>query len=79
MWQVSGEHIAQSDPPTSALQTAEVAPGQRALVLPSTASPADPAGTLVFEESSRRIAVKGSANGSEMGPVDAIAVIPPSP
>ena len=79
VWQVSGEHIAQSDPPTSALQTAEVAPGQRALVLPSTASPADPAGTLVFEESSRRIAVKGSTKGSEMGPVDAIAVIPPSP
>lgn len=75
VWQVSGEHIVQTTPPTSALQTAEVAPGQRALILPSTAAPAEPTGTLVFEESSRRIPVKGL----EKSAVDAIAVIPPSP
>ena len=72
---MSGEHIVQTTPPTSALQTAEVAPGQRALILPSTAAPAEPTGTLVVEESSRRITVKGLENVA----VDAIAVIPPSP
>ncbi|WP_235660501.1 hypothetical protein [Mycolicibacterium gilvum] len=75
VWQVSGDQIAQTNPPTSALQTAEVAPGQRALILPSTAAPGEPAGALVVEDSSRRISVKGL----EQGAVDAIAVIPPSP
>ncbi|OAN41720.1 hypothetical protein A4X20_02305 [Mycolicibacterium iranicum] len=71
VWEVSGDHIAQTTPPTSALQTADVAPGQRALILPGSDTPTDPAGTLVFEESSRRITIKGG--------VDAIAVISPSP
>ncbi|MDG4668464.1 hypothetical protein [Mycobacterium sp. 236(2023)] len=71
VWQVSGDHIAQTTPPTSALQTADVSPGQRALLLPNTGTPADPAGSLVFEESNRRISIKGD--------VDAIAVIQPSP
>lgn len=71
VWQVSGDHVAQTTPPTSALQTADVAPGQRALILPRSDAPTDPAGSLVFEESSRRISIKGD--------VDAIAVIPPSP
>ncbi len=71
VWQLSGDQIAQTTPPTSALQTADVAPGQRALILPRSDAPTDPAGSLVFEESSRRISIKGG--------VDAIAVIPPSP
>ena len=71
VWQVSGDHIAQTTPPTSALQTADVAPGQRALILPRSDAPTEPAGSLVFEESSRRISIQGG--------VDAIAVIPPSP
>ena len=71
VWQVAGEQIAQTSPPSSALQTADVAPGQRALILPSTESPAALSGTLVFEESSRRFPLKPL--------VDAIAVIEPSP
>jgi hypothetical protein len=71
VWQVSGDHIVQTDPPTSALQTAEVTPGQRALILPRSDEPSELAGTLVFEESSRRIPIKPL--------VDAIAVIQPSP
>ncbi len=71
VWQVSGQQIAQTTPPTSALQTADVAPGQRAMILPGSGTPTDPAGSLVFEESARRIPIKGD--------VDAIAVIPPSP
>lgn len=71
VWQVSGDRIAQTDPPTSALQTAEITAGQRALILPRSDAPGDPAGTLVFEESSRRFPIKPL--------VDAIAVIQPSP
>jgi hypothetical protein len=71
VWQVSGDQIAQTTPPTSALQTADVAPGQRAMILPRGDAPTDPAGTLVFEESSRRFSIKPL--------VDAIAVIQPSP
>lgn len=71
VWQVAGDQIAQTAPPTSALQTAEISPGQRALILPSSDSPADLAGTLVFEDSSRRFPLKPD--------VDAIAVIQPSP
>jgi hypothetical protein len=71
VWQVSGDYIVQADPPTSALQTADVAPGQRALILPRSDAVSDPAGTLVFEESSRRFPIKPL--------VDAIAVIQPSP
>jgi hypothetical protein len=71
VWQVSGDSIAQTDPPTSALQTADVAPGQRALILPRSDAVSDPAGTLVFEESERRFSIKPL--------VDAVAVIQPSP
>lgn len=71
VWQLTGDQIAQVSPPTSALQTAEVAPGQRALILPHSDGYADPAGALVFEESSRRIPIKDD--------VDAIAVLEPSP
>ena len=71
MWQLTGDHIAQVAPPTSALQTTELAPGQRALILPHSDGYTDPAGALVVEESSRRIPVKDN--------VDAIALIQPSP
>jgi hypothetical protein len=71
VWQLTDGHIAQVTPPTSALQTADLAPGQRALILPHTDSYADPVGTLVYEESSRRFPIKDD--------VDAIAVIPASP
>ena len=74
VWQLATEapgSIEQLAPPTSAIQTAEVAPGQRAMILPETGAYAEPTGTLVLEESGRRIPIK---NG-----VDAIAVIRSSP
>ncbi|MCG7596743.1 hypothetical protein [Mycobacterium sp. PSTR-4-N] len=71
VWQLTGDHIAQVTPPTSALQTTELAPGQRALVLPHSDGYGDPAGALVVEESSRRIPVEDD--------VDAIALVEPSP
>ncbi|WP_238987798.1 hypothetical protein [Mycolicibacterium vanbaalenii] len=71
VWQVAGDQIAQITPPTSALQTAEVAAGQRALILPRSDAPGDPVGTLVLEESARRVSIASD--------VDAIAVIRPAP
>ncbi|GAB3221923.1 hypothetical protein [Mycolicibacterium hippocampi] len=71
VWQVTPESIEQIVPATSALQTGDVAPGQRALILPRTGSYTDPVGTLVLEESDRRISIKDG--------VDAIAVIRPAP
>lgn len=71
VWQLAPDRIEQITPPTSALQTADVAPGQRALILPKTAAYTEPVGTLVLEESERRISIKDG--------VDAIAVIRPSP
>ncbi|PQP51535.1 hypothetical protein C6A88_07860 [Mycolicibacterium austroafricanum] len=71
VWQVAGDQIAQTTPPTSALQTAEVAAGQQALILPRSDAPGDPVGTLVLEESARRVSITSD--------VDAIAVIRPAP
>lgn len=71
VWEVADQQIAQAAPPTSALQTAEVAPGQRALLLARADAPGELSGTLVFEEGTRRFTLKPG--------VDAIAVIPPSP
>ncbi|TRW89003.1 hypothetical protein FK535_01670 [Mycolicibacterium sp. 018/SC-01/001] len=71
VWQLTEDRIAQVVPPTSALQTTELSPGQRALILPHTDGYDDPAGALVVEESSRRIPVKDN--------VDAIALIQPAP
>lgn len=71
VWQVTEDRIEQITPATSAIQTAEVVPGQRAMILPETGAYADPAGTLVFEESQRRFPIKDG--------VDAIAVLQPSP
>ncbi|MGE2729499.1 hypothetical protein ACQI4F_08475 [Mycolicibacterium vaccae] len=71
VWQLSDGHIAQVEPPTSALQTAELAPGQRALLLPHAEGYGDPAGTLVFEDGSRRFPVRQD--------VDAIAALPQAP
>ncbi len=71
VWQAAEDRIEQITPSTSALQTADVAPGQRALILPQSGAYADPSGTLVFEESERRFTIKDG--------VDAIAVIQPPP
>lgn len=71
VWQLTGNSIEQITPSTSALQTADVAPGQRALILPETGSYTEPTGSLVLEESARRISIKDRVN--------AIAVIQPAP
>lgn len=74
VWQLTTDDpvsIRQLTPPTSALQTADVAPGQRAMILPEAGAYTEPTGTLVLEESKRRISIKEG--------VDAIAVIQPSP
>ena len=63
--------MTQVQPPASAIQTADVAPGQRALVLPEDGQYTDPVGALVIEESDRRFPVASQ--------VDAIAVIPLAP
>lgn len=71
VWQLAGPQIAQVSPPASALQTAEVAPGQRALIVPQAGDYGSAAGALVFQEGSRRISLRND--------VDAIAVVPPPP
>lgn len=71
VWQVSDGHIAQLTPPTSALQTAEIAPGQRALLLPEVGQYGAPDGMLVFEDGDRRFPIRGD--------VDGIAVLSPAP
>ncbi|MBX7435170.1 hypothetical protein JDV09_24165 [Mycobacterium sp. Y57] len=70
VWQLSDDSITQVSPPTSAVQTAELEAGQRALILPEDGAYTDPAGALVFEDGGRRITLKSG--------VDAIAVIEPA-
>ena len=71
VWQLADDGMTQVQPPASAIQTADVAPGQRALVLPEDGQYTDPVGALVIEESDRRFPVASQ--------VDAIAVIPLAP
>ena len=71
VWQLSDDGMTQVQPPASAIQIADVAPGQRALVLPEDGQYTDPVGALVIEESDRRFPVASQ--------VDAIAVIPLAP
>jgi hypothetical protein len=66
VWQLTGDRLDQTTPRIAALQTAQVAPGQQALIVPEGTSP-EPAGTLVFEDSGRRVTIKPD--------VDAIAVV----
>ncbi|MDY6999356.1 MAG: hypothetical protein SW019_22415 [Actinomycetota bacterium] len=71
VWQLSDDGMTQVEPRAAAIQIADVAPAQRALVLPQDGEYTEPAGALVLEESDRRIPIKSG--------VDAIAVIAPSP
>ena len=71
VWQLADDGMTQVQPPASAIQIADVAPGQRALVLPEDGQYTDPVGALVIEESDRRFPVASQ--------VDAIAVIPLAP
>ncbi len=73
VWQLDTagpDSIQEISPPAAALQTGDVAPGQRALILPKTGAYDEPTGTLVLEDSDRRVSIKEG--------VDAIAVLPPS-
>lgn len=69
VWEFGEDRLNEAAPRTVALQSADVVPGQRALIIPQGGdlSP-EAAGTLVIEDSGRRIPVKPD--------VDAIDVIP---
>ncbi|UXA17960.1 hypothetical protein [Mycobacterium sp. SMC-4] len=71
VWQLADQGITQVTPPTAALQTAELAPGQRALLVPQPEHFGDPAGTLVFEDEGQQFPVRDD--------VDGIAVLPQAP
>ncbi|WP_036438241.1 hypothetical protein [Mycobacterium sp. URHB0044] len=68
IWDLAPDRLVQGDPPTVALQAAEVYPGQRALIIPRGNPEPEASGTLVIEDSERRFPVKPD--------VDAIDVIP---
>ncbi len=69
IWQVDGGRLAQLSPPTSALRSAEIVPGQRALIVPEDTTSPQQSGTLVIEDSGRRFTVRPD--------VDALAVVRP--
>jgi hypothetical protein len=68
IWQLGGAGLTAADPKTVALQDAEVAPGQRALIIPKGGAAPETSGTLIVEDSGRRIPVESA--------VDAIDVVP---
>ena len=72
VWELGDGRLVQMDPPTVALQATVVTPGQRALIIPQGGTAPEASGTLVVEDSGRRLPVKPD--------VDAIDVIPaPAP
>lgn len=58
VWELADGRLVQVDPPTVALQAAEVSPGQRALIIPQGGQTPEDSGTLVLEDSGRRFPVK---------------------
>jgi hypothetical protein len=68
VWQFSDDRLLAADPRTVALQSANVSPGQRALIIPQGGLSPEAAGTLVVEDSGRRFPVKSD--------VDTIDVVP---
>lgn len=73
VWELSGDQLRQATPPTVALQAAVVTPGQRALIVPQGNTPPDASGTLVVEDSGRRIPIKSGVDAIDVirGPVAA--------
>lgn len=71
VWQLAGAGLVSADPRTVALQSEQVVPGQRALIVPQGGPAPGPGGeatgTLVVEDSGRRLPVQAG--------VDAIDVI----
>lgn len=68
VWEFGEDRLKEVDPRTVALQAADIAPGQRALIIPQGGETPEDAGTLVVEDSGRRIPVKPG--------VDTIDIIP---
>jgi hypothetical protein len=69
VWEFGEDRLSEAAPRTVALQSEDVVPGQRALIIPQGGDLApEAAGTLVIEDSGRRIPVKPD--------VDAIDVVP---
>ncbi len=70
VWEFRDDSLAQTQPPTVALQAIDVTPGQRALIIPQGGQEPQESGTLVVEDSGRRFPVKPD--------VDTIDVIEPA-
>jgi hypothetical protein len=68
VWEFGDDRLKEVEPRTVALQATDVLPGQRALIIPQGGLSPEASGTLVFEDSGRRIPVKSD--------VDAIDLIP---
>lgn len=68
VWEFSGDRLTEVAPRTVALQSADVVPGQRALIVPQSGLSPEASGTLVVEDSGRRLPVKSD--------VDAIDIVP---
>lgn len=71
VWQLSEDGMTQLEPPTSAIQIADISSGQRAMILAEDGDYGDASGALVLEDSGRRIPIRSD--------VDAIAVLRPAP
>lgn len=71
VWELGDDQLVQATPPAAALRIAQVAPGQQAAIIPQDTTSPSQAGTLVFEDSGRRIPIRAD--------VDALAVITPQP
>jgi hypothetical protein len=68
VWEFGDDRLKEVDPRTVALQSADVVPGQRALIVPQGGLTPEASGTLIVEDSGRRFPVKSD--------VDAIDVVP---
>lgn len=68
VWEFAEGNLVEATPRTVALQVADVEPGQRALIVPQGGASSDTAGTLVLEDSGRRVPIAND--------VDAVDVIP---
>ncbi|BBY26720.1 hypothetical protein [Mycolicibacterium sediminis] len=68
VWEFADGNLVEAKPRTVALQAADVAPGQRALIIPQGGASAATSGTLILEDSGRRLPIKTD--------VDAVDVIP---
>jgi hypothetical protein len=71
VWAFGEDRLKEVDPRTVALQAADIVPGQRALIIPQGGMTPEATGTLVVEDSGRRIPVKPDVDTIEVIPVAA--------